>query len=307
MSQTAAASQPVCATCGVPLAGKYCSHCGEQVLDPHSFTLRHFFEHTALHEFAHVDGKIFRSFRYLLFRPGFLTQEYFAGRRQPYVNPVRLLLTALIVYALLTMNTGQMTWAIGNLHFSLLPAPPSSTERGIEATVKKLDLAGILTRQLDSVRQGKDLSSEALVEKFQHQLKTFSTALSFANVLGISAILMWIYRRRRPFFIQHFIFSLHLAAFVLLLGTVLANLFRLLPLLIGLPVLALQLAITVLFLGMFSAQFWYLRTALLRFYYGADRHSNWKLAGIVVFLFFANSVCISVVYLIGASVALHTL
>jgi hypothetical protein len=65
-----------CASCARPLSGPYCSHCGEEAVDPHALTVRHFVGHTLAHETLHLDGKIWRTLRYLFFRPGFLTAEY---------------------------------------------------------------------------------------------------------------------------------------------------------------------------------------------------------------------------------------
>ena len=121
--QTASTAETVCADCGALRYGPFCSQCGEQAVDRHSLTLSHFLKHNVLHELSHVDGKIFRTFRYLVFRPGFLSAEYFAGRRRRYINPVRLLLTCLLVLALLG-RTGSMTMSLGKLRLNLLPPGP---------------------------------------------------------------------------------------------------------------------------------------------------------------------------------------
>jgi hypothetical protein len=48
------------------------------------------------------DGKLWRTLAALLFRPGFLTCEYFAGRRRRYVRPARLFLaSSLVLFAVL--------------------------------------------------------------------------------------------------------------------------------------------------------------------------------------------------------------
>ena len=39
-----------------------------------------------------LDGRMWRTLAALLFRPGFLTREYFAGRRRRYIRPARLFL-----------------------------------------------------------------------------------------------------------------------------------------------------------------------------------------------------------------------
>jgi hypothetical protein len=51
-----------------------------------------------IHEFLHVDEKIFRTVRWLLTRPGFLTREYFQGRRARYVSPIRLYLIFSVIF-----------------------------------------------------------------------------------------------------------------------------------------------------------------------------------------------------------------
>jgi uncharacterized protein DUF3667 len=54
--------------------------------------------HDVAHEFLHVDSKIFRTVKLLLLRPGFLTREYFEGRRVRYVSPLRLYLVFSVIY-----------------------------------------------------------------------------------------------------------------------------------------------------------------------------------------------------------------
>lgn len=95
---------PACAACGQPLAGRFRFACGERLLESHEQTIRHFIVHALVPELVSLDGKIWRTLRLLLFRPGYLTLEYVAGRRGRYVKPLRVLLTAIIVYALATLS-----------------------------------------------------------------------------------------------------------------------------------------------------------------------------------------------------------
>jgi hypothetical protein len=91
-----------CANCGTQLAGPYCSACGQKAT-PLAPTLAYFF-HELRDELLNVDGKIFRSVRLLLTRPGFLTLEIFAGRRASYVSPIRLYL----VFSLIAFGVGTL-------------------------------------------------------------------------------------------------------------------------------------------------------------------------------------------------------
>src|SRR5689334_9585939 len=80
----------MCANCGAPLLGVYCTHCGQKVkpLDP---TIREL-AGDVLSEVTDIDGKLLRSVRYLFTRPGFLSREHAEGRRARYVSPLRLYL-----------------------------------------------------------------------------------------------------------------------------------------------------------------------------------------------------------------------
>ncbi len=87
----AAAPQPtgkVCGNCGSPLLGEHCYHCGQPVQG----LVRHFT--SVLGDIAdtlfEIDTRLTRTLLPLLLRPGYLSCEYFAGRRVRYVSPVRL-------------------------------------------------------------------------------------------------------------------------------------------------------------------------------------------------------------------------
>jgi hypothetical protein len=307
---TEPASQAVCGDCGTPLSGPFCSQCGEQTIDRHSLTLSHFLKHNVLHELSHVDGKIFRTFRYLVFRPGFLSAEYFAGRRRRYVNPVRLLLTCLLVLALLP-RTGSMTMSLGKLKLNLLPPGPPSSEK-IDETIAKLDVFGILNSLMEKESRSKDLKTPAAVEKFNHELKTYATALSFCNVLLLSGFLAISYRRRRSLYVEHLVFSLHLASFVLLFSILPTPLFLVLVWL--LKGSALKTAAGILAFLLMSVEMIYLYKALLRFYRpeiaGSIRgwtRTAWMTRLAVMTIFVANSVFITLTYGAGAAIALWRL
>jgi hypothetical protein len=87
-----------CPNCGRDLDGAFCAACGQKVaaLNPTFHDLLH----DLVHELLHVDGKIFQSVRLLLTRPGFLSREYFEGRRTRYVSPVRLYLVFSVLFFL---------------------------------------------------------------------------------------------------------------------------------------------------------------------------------------------------------------
>ncbi|HOV56800.1 MAG TPA: DUF3667 domain-containing protein [Rhodanobacteraceae bacterium] len=88
MSETTTPEQPRCANCGAPLHGDFCYACGQPVKG----LIRHLSGVVGdfLDSVLNLDSRTFRSLGPLFCRPGYLTLEYFAGRRVRYVTPLRL-------------------------------------------------------------------------------------------------------------------------------------------------------------------------------------------------------------------------
>ncbi|MCY7409972.1 MAG: DUF3667 domain-containing protein [Chitinophagales bacterium] len=85
--------------CGTALNGKYCYKCGqkdEHLHEPFWKLAGHF-----VGDFFHFDSKFFRTIIPLIFKPGFLTKEYIAGRRAGYMKPVSLYIFMSVVFFLL--------------------------------------------------------------------------------------------------------------------------------------------------------------------------------------------------------------
>ena len=78
----------VCANCGAELLGEYCFQCGQPVkgmIRPLSSML-----HDIADTIFNIDSRIFHTLWPLFVKPGFLSNEYFAGRRVRFVTPFRL-------------------------------------------------------------------------------------------------------------------------------------------------------------------------------------------------------------------------
>ena len=77
-----------CQNCREPLLGEHCYACGQ----PTKGLVRHFSSIVGdfMDSVFELDSRILRTLGPLLLRPGYLSMEYFAGRRVRYVSPVRL-------------------------------------------------------------------------------------------------------------------------------------------------------------------------------------------------------------------------
>src|SRR4029077_2826432 len=85
-----------CENCGTPLTGHYCARCGQASVD-----YRRSFRYViadVLDSFLNWDSKFFTTIALLILKPWRLTNEFLAGKRVRYVNPLRLYLLASILF-----------------------------------------------------------------------------------------------------------------------------------------------------------------------------------------------------------------
>jgi hypothetical protein len=291
---TATPGMARCVSCDASLSGPYCSRCGERALEPEALTLRHFLVHTVAHELLHLDGALWRTLRLLFVEPGRLSLEYAAGRRRPYINPFRLLLIAIVVYALAASSGLIATWRIGPVTLSMAPAAVRRS-LSVEATIEQVDRYGLLRQQLAAKKAA--LESDAARERFHDRLAGFAEPVSFANVVLLAEALHLCFRRQRRRFLEHAAFSMHVVSFVLLSSLALMLAVRLRFWLHG----YLFLVMTLISLSQFA----YLAIAIRRFYLQAGRWSGRLLSVAAAMLIYVlNSVFMTAVQVAGAAIAL---
>jgi hypothetical protein len=291
-----------CASCGNAVAGGYCSRCGEEVLDPAKLTLRYFLTHTVVHELLSLDGKIWRTLRLLLFRPGFLALEYAAGRRRDYVNPVRVLLVAIIVYVLAQGGSG-VTLGSGGLRLSIAPAPVSP-ERSISGTFFQTDRFGILERMFVERFGSPESASNELRSRFNRMLNVFSTPLSFTAVFLVALTLYACFHRRRSLLVEHVVFAMHFYSFALLTLLLVMLAFRLNAGRLDMTVMLAVLPLVMIW------QIVYLARAIRRFYFAAARNrvAAWTVSAVAAAaVYLLNSLFITVLQFAGAAFAITRL
>jgi hypothetical protein len=91
-----------CLNCGTTVEERYCTHCGQEnveIKESFGHLFRHFFE-----DLTHYDSKFFITIKDLLFKPGFLTKEYLAGKRANYLHPIRMYVFISFLYFLAMFN-----------------------------------------------------------------------------------------------------------------------------------------------------------------------------------------------------------
>lgn len=102
-----------CANCGRVLYDRYCAACGQGRDSPIQSlprVLREFLDHV-----FNLDGRLWRTLRDLLFRPGRLTRDYLDGRRVHYTPPFRLYILLSLVFFLSLSLIGGPELQLGDI------------------------------------------------------------------------------------------------------------------------------------------------------------------------------------------------
>lgn len=91
-----------CLNCNAVVAGRFCQVCGQENLDPNE-NFRQLCVHF-IYDIFHFDGQFFSTLKYLLFKPGFLTKEFFRGKRASYLHPIRMYLFTSAIFFLIYLS-----------------------------------------------------------------------------------------------------------------------------------------------------------------------------------------------------------
>lgn len=156
-----------CANCSAPLQGEFCHECGQSI---HSVLKPvHGMLEDTLDIVLHVDGRVMHTIPPLLLRPGFLTLEYFSGRRVRYVAPFRLMFVlCLLAFFLGHIAIDQATGGASHDNAEEIVTGQTNAFADANTTLqvqKKLDqqLAQLqLTRESVGSSVGLELAEQAL-------------------------------------------------------------------------------------------------------------------------------------------------
>ena len=227
-----------CENCGALLTGHFCGQCGQPAID-----YRRSFRHVivdVLDSFLNWDSKFLATLVYLLTRPWKLTNEFLAGRRVRYLNPLRLYLLASVLFFFVA-NYGErraekdaqpfhFDSSLGEAHEPTPGAGPpmdrpedsdndSDSESGEPRVVFGLDQNRTPTifeawlQQRIEEKIGKNGSKGKF---FLHSLMENLPYMMLACIPLFAFVLKILYLFRRIFYIDHLIYSLHIHSFAYL-------------------------------------------------------------------------------------------
>ena len=198
-----------CLNCGSPLQGSFCSACGQRAV-PQNPTVSEL-AGDAWQELSGYDGRIAATVRGL-FRPGYLTREYVAGRRARYLSPIRLYLIVSVMYFVVAAAAPNLPTRSGEIDM------PGGVRIGGTRTSNGPDLSAEDRKaMLASAERAPALIRPLLVSvatdpvAFRARVLTIMPRVFFALLPVFAAIVALFYRGRR--FPTSLVFAAHLHAF----------------------------------------------------------------------------------------------
>jgi hypothetical protein len=202
-----------CLNCGTEVIDRFCHHCGQENIETHEnfFNIAWHF----ITDYFHFDSKFFRSLIPLFTKPGFLTKEYWEGRRMRYIPPLRLFFFVTIIFMI------SITYFYK--HFgddvkkSMVKADPglakydSTYIANMEDRVRAREITEAKVKEARQLR------------KLNKGIDDFFVYLKYVTffLLPIYALLFkLLYIRRKTFYVDHLVYVMHLQSFVYSLFTV---------------------------------------------------------------------------------------
>ena len=230
------ARSSACLNCGTPLSGPFCAGCGQRDI-PQYPSVRELAV-DAVSEFSGWDGRLASTIRALVLYPGLLTHEFLEGRRVRYISPLRLYLTASLVYFLVAAAAPDAKTESGKTLFLGVRVGATTTDTGqptsrpervsaaASAALEKGEAASAAEREaaLEDIARAPAVMQPFLRKAVQDpgglKRRIFSTMprMLFALLPVFAAILALFYRGRK--YPEHLYFAIHLHAFTFLALTV---------------------------------------------------------------------------------------
>lgn len=204
----------VCLNCGASLRGPFCAECGQRAVPAYP-TLREYAS-DAWEEMSGFDGRFARTLRTLIFRPGRVTVDTLEGRRAHYIKPLRLYLSASLVYfvvAAAAPNVATNTQATipGRQEIKIDITDP----RGVDALAPEQR-----AQALENIENAPPLIKPLMRSVILDPIGVRGRVMAaFPKVIfgmvPVFAVIAGLFYRRRPF-LQHLTFALHLHTVVFL-------------------------------------------------------------------------------------------
>ncbi len=223
-----------CANCGTLAPGAYCPSCGQDTRDRLPTFAQ--FMREATGRYVALDGKLWKTLAALLFRPGFLTREYLAGRRRRSIGPARLfLVSSLVLFAALRFASESI-----DIEDAMRFEPETAPRNGAESdelfamdddlNLKLTDLPGTSELLRQPIARFNSLPRAEKLEQIRAGALRYGPYAMFALLPAFAGLQKLLYLGRRGryparprLYGEHLVFAAHNHAFLFVVGTLLCG------------------------------------------------------------------------------------
>jgi len=199
-----------CKNCDAILVGRYCASCGQRA-DVHVPSTRELV-HEVLEGLTHSDSRLWRTLLSLWFRPGRLTEEFFAGRRAISLPPFRLYLIVSVAFFLIVSVSQTSDVQVIQFSLSDKPAAANTPLSGVNCDSMTIfngthpDWDRRIQRTCAEIQRDN-------ARTLKHNLFAALPKAMFVFLPLIAFLNMLVYWRPRRRYAEQLVFLLHLQAF----------------------------------------------------------------------------------------------
>lgn len=221
-----------CQNCGDPTPGGYCPRCGQRKVEVRVSMRRMLLD--LLDDQLSINSAVPRTVFALFFRPGHLTRQYVQGRIASYVPPFRLyLVSSVLFFLVLSLVPGpdvddlvvSPTAAEARSEVDgSTPVATRSEEReawipDIQVQTGSARVDGVIRERLEMLAR---MEPKEAIRKVGNDYLSYVPKLMFVLLPLYALLLKGVYLGSGRYYVEHFVFSLHVHAFLFLLFTVVA-------------------------------------------------------------------------------------
>jgi hypothetical protein len=235
MSHGELRSDKNCENCNSYVTERYCSHCGQENIitrQPFYFLFTHFIE-----DFVHYDSSFWHTIKNLFLKPGMLTIEYLSGKRQSSVNPVKLYIFVSFVtfFILAIVPSNEITIKPTETDLKIEEHRPNATQEELfsEEEFSRLEsgeryessLSHYVLKPINEKNKeiyAKHISKQEFSERFFKNLFSLIPKALFLYMPFFAFLLWLIYDKKKWWFFDHGIFTLHYFSMLLLVTAIMS-------------------------------------------------------------------------------------
>jgi len=255
MSHSPIRKDKTCLNCRHVVEQKFCPNCGQENTDSRK-TFHHLFIHF-FEDLTHYENAFWKTIKNLLFKPSTLTKEYLSGKRLSYLAPVRLyIFISFITFLLIALFPNKVSENLNKSQEEITSNFEKSSKDKTEKhgkkdyvedkTMKQLDKKYFQLRsmkEIDSIQKyGKESeklsdfaywtyekavhvtehnTKKEIIEKFIESFIHNIPKILFI-IMPFFAFFLWIFHNKKKwYYFDHGIFTLHYFSFLLLIFLIL--------------------------------------------------------------------------------------